>query len=136
MNSIKSIKILFIVSALYDGILGIIGLLQPYFLFNQFAVTPPNHAGYIQFPAALLIVFALMFTAIAIDPVRNKNLIPYGILLKVSYSGIVFFHWALGGLPGMWKPFAVFDLLFIVAFLWAYKLLGMPESESDRLVEP
>ena len=77
-----------------------------------------------------------MFTAVAIDPVRNKNLIPYGILLKISYSGIVFFHWATQDLPGMWKPFAVFDLVFIVLFLWAYKLLGMPESESDRLVEP
>jgi len=135
LNPLKPIKILFIVAALYDGILGIIGLLSPYFLFNLFAVTPPNHPGYVQFPAALLIVFALMFAAVAIEPMRNKNLIPYGILLKVSYSGIVFFHWAAQGIPNMWKPFAIFDLAFLVLFLWAYKILGMPESDSDRLVE-
>ena len=45
MNSIKSIKILFVIAALYDGILGIIGLLTPYFLFNQCEVIPPNHPG-------------------------------------------------------------------------------------------
>lgn len=135
MKSNKPITILFIVAALYDGILGVIGLLNPYYLFNLFAVTPPNHPGYIQFPAALLIVFALMFTALAIDPIRNRNLIAYGILLKVSYSGVVFYHWALGGLPTMWKPFAVFDLVFILLFLWAYKCVSLPDSASDSLVE-
>jgi hypothetical protein len=66
-----------------------------------------------EFPAALLIVFALMFLAVARNPVANRNLIPYGMLLKVSYCGVIFFHWFASGMPDMWKPFAVADLVFL-----------------------
>ena len=43
--------------------LGLVFLLSPGWVFHAFAVTPPNHMGYVQFPAALLIVFAIMFAA-------------------------------------------------------------------------
>jgi hypothetical protein len=86
----------------------------------------------VQFPAALLIVFALMFIAIAREPVRNRNLIPYGILLKVSYCSIAFYHWSVGGIPGMWKPFAVFDLVFLILFGLAYLSLGKALDSRER----
>jgi len=82
-----------------------------------------NHFGYAQFPGALLIVFALMYLAIARRPVANRNLIPYGMLLKVSYCGVVFYHWLSAGIPGMWKPFAVIDLVFLILFAWAYRAI-------------
>lgn len=124
---------LFVIAALYDGILGILFLLAPEYLFTVFGVTPANHPGYIQFAAALLIVFALMFTAVAVEPVRNRNLIPYGILLKISYSGIVFYYWATTGIPGMWKPFAIIDLLFMLAFIWAFRVI--PAFVEEELIE-
>ena len=37
-------------------------------------VTPPNHWAYVQFPAALLVIFGLMFVAIAQDPVANRGI--------------------------------------------------------------
>jgi hypothetical protein len=114
------IAILFYVSALYDGALGIIFLLFPSAPFRWFEVTPPNHFGYVQFPAALLIIFALLFIMIARNPVANRKLIPFGMLLKVSYCGVVFYHWLAAGIPGMWKPFAWIDLLFLVLFIIAY----------------
>ncbi len=114
------ISLLFAVAALYDGALGLIALFAGVQLFQWFGVTPPNHWGYVQFPGALLVVFALMFVAIARDPAGNRGLIPYGMLLKVSYSGVVFFHWFTAGLPDMWKPFAVIDAAFFVLFAWAY----------------
>jgi len=90
-----------------------------------------NHPGYVQFSAALLVVFALMFTAIAIDPLRNRNLIPYGILLKVSYAGIVFYYWATTGVPAMWKPFAIIDLAFMLGFVWSFMLIpSLREAEA------
>jgi hypothetical protein len=58
--------------------------------------------------------------AIAINPVRNRNLIPYGILLKVSYCGVVLLHWLTTGIPGMWKPFCLLDLVFLIFFVWAW----------------
>jgi hypothetical protein len=44
--------------------------------------TEPNHPAYVQFPAALLIIFVLMFVTIARDPARFRHLIPFGVLLK------------------------------------------------------
>ena len=120
------IPLLFAIAAAYDGLLGLIGLFGTARLFQVFGVTPPNHAGYAQFPSALLIVFALMFVAVARNPAANRNLIPYGMLLKVSYCGVVFYHWASAGLPVMWKPFAIFDLVFLVLFAWAYTQLRPP----------
>ncbi len=64
-----------------------------------------------------------MFLAVAKDPTANRNLIPYGILLKVSYCGVVFYHWFRTGIPAMWKPFAIFDLVFIALFIWTYVTL-------------
>ena len=119
MKNQMVISLLFYVAALYDGVLGLAFLFFGPGIFQWFDVTPPNHFGYVQFPGALLIVFALMFIAVGRDPVRNRNLIPYGILLKVSYCGVAFYYWFLYGLPGMWKPFAIIDLLFLIFFGWA-----------------
>jgi hypothetical protein len=120
------IPLLFLVSAVYDGLLGLLGLFGTEWFFRTVGVTPPNHPGYVQFPAALLVVFALMFVAVARNPSRNRNLIPYGMLLKVSYAGVVIFHWAAAGLPWVWKPFAIADLVFLLLFGWAYSRLCPP----------
>jgi hypothetical protein len=128
MRTKRAITVLFIVAALYEGLLGAVFLFASGALFQWFGVTPPNHPGYVQFPAALLIVFAVMFLAIAMNPVRNRNLIAYGILLKVSYCGVVSFHWITGGIPGMWKPFCLFDLVFLILFAWAWAVLAKEKT--------
>ena len=113
-------SILFYLAAAYDGILGILFLASPMSVFEHFEITPPNHAGYVQFPAMLLIVFAILFINIARNPVANRNLILYGILLKVSYCSVVFAYWFTSGVPTIWKPFAVCDLIFIVLFILSW----------------
>jgi len=121
---------LFAIAALYDGLLGAAFLFSASRVFRWFDVPPPNHPGYVQFPAALLIIFAVMFIAVAIHPTRHRNLIPYGILLKAAYCGVVFYHWFIGGIPGMWKPFAILDLIFLVLFIAAYmNLSGQQKHE-------
>jgi hypothetical protein len=123
---------LFVVAAAYDGILGLAFLLAPGRLFDAFEVVPPNHWGYVHFPAALLVVFAVLFSAVARNPRSNRNLIPYGILLKVAYCGVVAWHWATAGIPGMWKPFAIADLAFGLLFAWAYIDIGRTGSSGGR----
>lgn len=117
------VTLLFFLAAAYDGILGILFLMSPMYIFERFEVIPPNHAGYVQFPAMLLIVFTILFINIARNPIANRNLILYGILLKVSYCSVVFFYWFTSGIPVIWKPFAVFDLIFIVLFALAWHSL-------------
>jgi hypothetical protein len=120
MNSLRPISILFWISAAYDGIIGIAFLFFGMAVLEAYNVTPPNHVGYLQFPAALLIIFALMFAAVARNPMKYRHLIPYGILLKVAYCSVVFGHWAANDLPWIWKPFAICDILFGILFVLAY----------------
>ncbi len=124
MNRHPVVAIVFIAAALYDGLLGLAFLFAASSLYAFYGVTPPNHYGYVQFPAAVLIIFALMFFAVARRPLANRNLIPYGILLKLAYSLTVFYYWFSSGIPGMWKPFAIIDLLTVIPFAWAYVMLG------------
>lgn len=136
MKTKRAIPLLFLMAAVYDGLLGAVFLFAAGAVFEGFGVTPPNHLGYVQFPAALLLVFAVMFLAVAANPPRNRNLIPYGILLKVSYCGVVALHWFTAGLPHMWKPFWAFDLLFLVLFVWAWTTLGKTERPGEATAEP
>jgi hypothetical protein len=128
MRAIGWIRGLFWLAALYDAVLGALFLVAPWWVFATVQVTAPNHWGYVQFPAALLIVFALMFVAIARDPARRRGLIPYGIGLKVAYCVVTIAHWAGTGIPDLWKPFVVVDAVMGVLFAWAYFALAEPES--------
>ncbi len=136
MKSLPLIKVLFVIAALYDGVLGVLFLLLPRMPFDWFAVTPPNHMGYVRFPAALLLIFALMFLAVAVDPVRRRELIVYGMLLKISYCALAFYYWAVGGLPGMYKPFAIIDVVFLVLFVWAFVALGTASTTPAAAQSP
>lgn len=124
---------LFVIAALYDGFLGFAFLFSADAVFQAFEVTPPNHFGYVHFPAALLLVFALMFAAIAANPQRNRNLIPFGILLKVSYCSVTGFHWLTSGISYMWKPFIFYDLVFLGLFVWAYASLRKPKQVNESM---
>jgi hypothetical protein len=115
------IKPLFIIAALYDGVLAIAFLFFASPLFQWFGVTPPNHLAYVKFPALLLLIFAAMFFRIATDPVKNRDLIPYGIALKIAYSGTAFWYQLTQGIPSMWIPWAWADLGFLVLFVIAWK---------------
>ena len=129
MKTPRWISPLFVVAALYDGVLGLMFLAAPGALFRLFAVMPPNHPGYVQFPAALLLIFGLMFAAVARDPNANRNLIVYGIALKAAYCGVTGWYWISSDIPGMWKPFVVIDLVMGLLFVWAYSVLT---SSSER----
>jgi hypothetical protein len=127
------ISILFLVAALYDGLLGIGFLFGADAIFRWCGVMQPNHLGYVQFPAALLIIFAVMFLKIARNPIDHKNLIHYGILLKLSYCGVAFYHWITAGIPFMWKPFAIIDLIFLSLFIWS--LIMLINNKGDGILK-
>lgn len=124
MRGKLAVRVLFLAAALYDGVLGAAFLIFPGVTFEICKVAPPNHMGYVQFPAAVLIIFAVMFLAIAVRPAANRRLIPYGIMLKIAYCGIVGYYWFSSSLPYVWKPFAIADLVFIALFAWAWIVLG------------
>ena len=131
MTPTKAVRVLFLVAAAYDGLLGLLFLFAAGQAFQWAQAAPPNHLGYVQFPAPLLLVFAIMFLAVAWKPQQNRGLILYGILLKVSYCGVAIYHWSAAGIPGMWKPFVVFDFIFIPLFAVAYLAAGKQQLPAD-----
>jgi hypothetical protein len=121
--NLTAIRGLFALAALYDGLLGLLFLVAPSWIFTQFDITPPNHFGYVQFPAALLLIFGLMFLRIAQAPKPHAGLILYGMLFKISYCGVTFAYWFSTDIPWVWKPFAIIDLVMLALFAWAWKFL-------------
>ena len=113
-------KACFVLSALYDLVLGAAFLLFHRQVFAFFHEAPPGHPAYVQFPGLLLILFAALYLRIAADPVRHRDLIPFGAGLKAAYAGVVLTYAATSGIPAMWLPWAWADLGFLAAFMGAW----------------
>ncbi len=128
----KWIRPLFIIAGVYDGILAVAFLLFASAIFQRFGVEPPNHLAYVKFPALLLLIFAAVFFRVACDPVKNRELILYGVGLKVAYSGTAFWYQITQGIPFMWIPWAWADLVFLVLFLAAWKSTGSALGAGSR----
>ena len=124
MKSILPIRILYSVAAAYDGLLGLAFIFAAPAVFQWAGVTPPNHWGYVHFAAGTLVIFALMFLRIARDPAANRALVIYGVLLKACYVATVVWHEFHGGVPPIWKLFAVCDAIFLVLFVLSLPRLG------------
>ena len=115
------IKALFVIAGFYDVVLGAGFLVFGLDIFRIVRVTPPNHVGYIQFPALLLIIFGAMFFRVAANPLKNRELMLYGMGLKIAYSGVTFWHALHGGIPFFWLPWAWADLGFLILFVIAWQ---------------
>ncbi len=118
------IRILFLVCAIYDFLLGIVFLASGKSLFARFDVPAPSHMGYVHFCCLMLMIFGLMFLAIAMRPSANRNLIVYGVLLKCAYVGVASYYWINGGIPWVFKPFVFIDAAMLAGLVWAYVALG------------
>ncbi|HEV2135756.1 MAG TPA: hypothetical protein VGR47_16080 [Terracidiphilus sp.] len=115
------VRIVMIASGIYDGLIGLAFLFAPLAVFRLAAVTPPNHLGYVQFPALVLLIFGAMFLRIAADPVARREQILYGMALKASYFGVVFWYQLHSGIPALWVPFAWADVAFFILFFAGWR---------------
>lgn len=117
----KSIKLLFVIAGLYDLLIGFVFLFAGTALLDWAKIPQPTHMGYLQFAALQLVIFGLMFFAVGSDPIANRNLIPFGMLLKVGYASLVAFYAVKGECPTLFQPFAVIDAVMLVLFVVAWK---------------
>jgi hypothetical protein len=119
MKSLASIRIMYVIAALYDGLLGLAFIVAGPRLFELAKITPPNHWGYVHFAAGTLVIFGYMFLRIALRPIENRNLVVYGMLIKVCYVSTVTWYVFHGGVPAMWTWFAYADAAFFALFFWS-----------------
>ena len=118
--SLGTVRLLFVIAGLYDFLIGLTFLFFGAQLFDAAGVPQPQHWAYIQFGALMLMIFGTMFLTIARDPVGNRDLIPFGLLLKLSYVGLATYYWVTTDIPMLFKPFAVIDAVMFVLFWMAY----------------
>jgi len=130
--NVKWIRTLFVTVALYESLLGLAFFFFARGIFEIFEVEPPNHFAYVEFSALLLLIFAAMFVRIACDPLKNRDLIPYGIALKAAYCGMAFWYQLTQGIPSMWIPWAWMDLAFLLLFVMAWRSTRpLPDSQDS-----
>ena len=117
----STISLLYYIAGVYDFVIGVIFLFFGAQLFDLAGIPYPNHWGYVQFCSLMLMVFGSMFLTIGRDPIDNRNLMPFGMLLKISYVGIVSFYWSTTGCPFLFKPFVAIDFAMLVLFAMAFR---------------
>ena len=127
--SLKTVKAVFMASAVYDIVLGLIFGLFYKPVYNTFQTTLPNHAGYIQLIAMYLLIFGIGFWFVAKNPAAHLGIIRLGIMMKLAFIVVVMGHLFFGSVPNFYVPFAVIDAAFLVLFV-------MAESLVRRIVQP
>jgi len=127
--SLKTVKAVFMASAVYDILLALIFGLFYKPVYNTFQTTLPNHAGYIQLIAMYILIFGIGFWFVAKNPAAHLGIIRLGIMMKLAFIVVVFGHLFFGSVPNFYVPFAAIDTAFLVLFI-------MAESLVRRIAQP
>ncbi len=129
--SLKAIKVLFWIAALYDLVLGLVFGLFYKPIYARFGVEFPNHPGYVQLSAMFIFIIGVGFYLVTRNPRENRQIILLGILMKIGFCLVVFSHLVFGTVPPIYVPFAVLDFVFLVSFLPAYAALRKIASPAQ-----
>jgi hypothetical protein len=122
--SLKAIKGLFWVAAVYDLVLGFVFWMFFPLIYGYFGLELPNHPGYVQLSAIFIFIIGFGFFLVTRDPVGNRQIVLLGILMKLGYCLVVFSYLFYKTVPPIYVPFAILDLLFLALFLPAYGALA------------
>jgi hypothetical protein len=125
MNT-KYYKGLFLVSALYDFILGIGFVFFYKTIFKITGMNLPENPAYLTFCAILIALFGVLLFMIYTNLDGSRRLIIYAILVKFAYVGTVLYYYLLVGSSYVDMPFLIFagfDLIFAVLFIQSLKYI-------------
>jgi hypothetical protein len=118
-SRLKYYKILFLVAAIYDTVLGIIFTFFYPAAFSMLGIADklPAFGGYISLIGAFLFVIGIAYFLIYFgDLYRNRDLVIVGALYKLAYCAITLFYFLTGDFPHVIfvAVFGVADLVFFV----------------------
>ncbi len=112
-------RILFLIAALYDFILGFIFFAFLRFFFEDlFRIPYPLYPAFFQAAAAFVFVMGVGFYFVYRNMYRNIDIVKVGITFKVFYTGLAFYHVFVKGMPWIFSVFGFLDLIFIVFFVF------------------
>lgn len=119
---------MFLSTALYDGILGIVFTFFQTRAFGALGIREklPEYGGYISLLGAFVFVIGVAYYLISRSDLRqNLDLILIGVLYKLAYCATVFYYALIGNVPHLIfvALFGVGDLIFFVLMAECYIFL-------------
>jgi len=119
---------LFLISALYDSVLGCVFTFFPAQAFTALGIREklPEFGGYISLLGVFVFVIGFAYYRIYRGDLRqNLDLILVGALYKLSYCAVVFYYWLFGTVPHpiFVALFGVADLIFFILMTECYAFL-------------
>ena len=115
----KSYRNLFLIAALYDFILGFVFFVFLRFFFEDlFKIPYPLYPAFFQAAAAFVFVMGLGFYFVYRNMYRNIDIVKVGIVFKLVYTGLAFYHVFVKGMPWIFSVFGFLDVIFIVFFIF------------------
>jgi len=115
----RSYRILFLIAALYDFILGFVFFAFLRFFFEDIFKLPlPLYPAFFQAAAAFVFVMGIGFYFVYRNLYRNIDIVKVGICFKLVYTGLAFYHVFFQGMPWIFSVFGFLDLIFIVFFVF------------------
>lgn len=111
-------RVLFVVAAAYDVLLGIGFFFLHGPIFTALAIPLPSNTSYIHITAAFVFVQGVGYWLVSRDLARNHDLVRLGVIYKGIYVAVALYEVALGQLiADVFLWFAGFDFLFLVLFV-------------------
>jgi hypothetical protein len=117
------------------GIIGLVMIVPPYFLEEQFGRDHPpplNHPEFYYGFFGVALAWQLLFLVIATDPVRYRPAMLPAMVEKASFAGAMPVLYFLGRVPVSNVAFASIDAVWLVLFIVAYLRTG----KSGRVRAP
>ncbi len=115
----KSYQYLFLIAALYDFILAFVFFAFMRFFFESIFKLPyPLYPAFFQAAAAFVFVMGIGFYFVYRNMYRNIDIVKLGIIFKLVYTGLAFYHVFVGDFPWIFSIFGFLDLIFIVFFIF------------------
>ncbi len=119
-------KGLYLISALYDFILGIAFLLFYKTIFGITGMNLPRNPAYLTFSAAIIALYGVLLFMIYLNLNGSRRLVIYAILVKFAYVGTVLYYYLLVGPAYVDAPFLIFagfDFIFALLFIESLKFI-------------
>jgi hypothetical protein len=114
----KIFKIIFLIAAIYDFVLGLVFFLFYRQIFNYFNITIPDYPAYLQMAAAFIIAMGVGYYYVYKNLYRNIDLVKLGIVYKIVYSGVTTYFYFTDVANRVFFWFAIFDFIFLCLFIW------------------
>jgi hypothetical protein len=119
-------KKLYLVSGLYDFLLGVGFLFFYPYLFKITGMNIPENPSYLTFCAFMIMVFGILLFMISSNLEGSRRLVIYAIFVKFSYIATVLYYYFAVGTQYVDPPFllfAGFDFVFALLFIESLRVI-------------